>query len=433
MEASQRQAVDVVRRVERGATLPAAMASAGIDEANPARAFVQELAYGTLRHRGRLDALVRMLSTKPIADRDVALLIDVALYQIGHARAPAFAVVDQAVDAVAAMGSPQAKALVNALLRRYLRERDALEARIESGGDPVAKYSYPAWWVERVRRDHPSRWQAILAAGNVRPPLALRVNRRATTRDAYAARLAAAGVAAHAQGDDAIIVDAPAPVTTLPGYAEGAFSVQDPGAQLAAPLLDARDGMRVLDACAAPGGKTTHVLERADVTMTALDRDAARLARVRDNLARLRLASDAVTVLEGDACDPSAWWDGRAYDRILADVPCSASGIVRRHPDGKWLRRASDIAAFAARQDAILDALWPLVARGGLMLYVTCSVFREENDERADAFPARHPDALRETLNLPSESPHDGGQVLPSADAGLHNQDGFFYAPMRKA
>src|SRR6185312_17161904 len=221
----------------------------------------------------------------------------------------------------------------------------------------------------------------ILEVGNQRPPMTLRVNRRKISAEGYLELLNKNGVRASRLANDALELAQPASVEKLPGFTEGAFSVQDPGAQLAAPLLDARDGMRVLDACAAPGGKTTHVLERADVTMTALDRDAARLARVRDNLTRLRLASDAVTVLEGDACDPSAWWDGRAYDRILADVPCSASGIVRRHPDGKWLRRASDIAAFAARQDAILDALWPLVARGGLMLYVTCSVFREENDE----------------------------------------------------
>jgi 16S rRNA (cytosine967-C5)-methyltransferase len=409
------------------------MAAAGVDDANPARAFVQELAYGTLRHRGRLDALTRMLAAKPIVDRDVALLIDVALYQVEHARAPAFAVVDQAVDAVAAVGHPQAKALVNALLRRYLRERDALAARIDAGDDLVARHSYPAWWIARVRADHPAQWAAILDAGNARPPLSLRVNRRATTRAAFVARLADAGIAAHPQGEDGVVVEAPVPVATLPGYADGAFSVQDLGAQLAAPLLDAQDGMRVLDACAAPGGKTTHVLERARATVTALDRDAARLSRVRDNLTRLRLDSPAVAVAEGDARDPSAWWDGRAYDRILADVPCSASGIVRRHPDGKWLRRASDIAAFTAAQDAILDALWPLLARGGRLLYATCSVFRDENDARADAFVARHADALRETLSLPHEVAHDGGQVLPSAEPGLHNQDGFFYALMRKA
>src|SRR6185437_8984712 len=212
-----------------------------------------------------------------------------------------------------------------------------------------------------------------------------------------------------------------------------AFSVQDPGAQLAAPLLGCGDGMRVLDACAAPGGKTTHILELADVAMTALDRDAARLPRVRDNLARLRLASPAVTVVAGDARDPAAWWDGRAFDRILADVPCSASGIVRRHPDAKWLRRASDIAQFTAEQDGLLAALWPLLAHGGRLLYATCSVFRAENEARIEAFMATRPEALRETLILPAEVAHEHGQVLPSAEASPHNQDGFFYALIRKA
>jgi 16S rRNA (cytosine967-C5)-methyltransferase len=209
--------------------------------------------------------------------------------------------------------------------------------------------------------------------------------------------------------------------------------VQDLGAQLSAPLLDVADGMRVLDACAAPGGKTTHLLERADADITAIDADEARLARVRENLARLRLDDRRVRVLRGDATDPSAWWDGCAFDRVLADVPCSASGVVRRHPDGKWLRRPADIAAFAAQQDRILDAVWPLVAPGGKLLYATCSVFAEENEARVAAFVARHPDALRETLTFPPGVAHEGGQLLPSAEATGHNQDGFHYARLRKA
>ncbi len=433
MQQSQRQAVEVIARVLDGAALPAAIAAVNLDDAGAARALVQELAYGTLRHYGRLDALQRMLATKPLVDRDVALLVDVALYQIAHTRAPAFAIVDQAVDAVVAMGKPAAKSLVNALLRRYLRERAALDARAASDDDPVARYSYPRWWIERVQRDFPARWRDVLEAGNVRPPLALRVNVRATTRDALLARFAAASIAAQPAGAAGLVVDAPVPVSALPGYDEGAFSVQDLGAQLAAPLLDCADGMRVLDACAAPGGKTTHLVELANVQMLALDRDDARLARVRANLAREHLASPAVRVVAGDARAPDAWWDGRPFERILADVPCSASGIVRRHPDAKWLRRARDIAQFAAEQRTILAALWPLLAPGGLLLYATCSVFSEENEARVVQFLAETDGALREVPIFPPHVLHEGGQVLPSADGAPHNQDGFFYALIRKA
>jgi len=299
--------------------------------------------------------------------------------------------------------------------------------------DNVAQWSHPGWWIARVRADHPVHWREILAAGNTRPPLALRVNARVTTRDELLARFAAAGIAARAAGVAGVIVDPPQPVTTLPGYEGGAFSVQDLGAQLAVPLLGVADGMRVLDACAAPGGKATHALELADVELTALDRDDHRLARVHENLARLALAGRRVRVIAGDARDPAGWWDGRPYDRILADVPCTASGVVRRHPDGKWLRRATDVAAFAVEQRAILDALWPLLAPKGRLLYATCSVFAGENDAPVADFLSRHPDALRESLTFPPGVAHAGGQLLPSGEGGDHNQDGFYYALIRKA
>jgi 16S rRNA (cytosine967-C5)-methyltransferase len=273
----------------------------------------------------------------------------------------------------------------------------------------------------------------ILAAGNERPPLTLRVNRRVTPRAALLEQFATAKIAAHAVGNAGIVVTAPRPVTELPGFTEGAFSVQDAGAQLAAPLLQAADGMRVLDACAAPGGKTTHLAELADVEITALDSDEARLARVRDNLARMHLASDRIRTVVGDAGDPSGWWDGRWFDRILADVPCTASGIVRRHPDGKWLRRKSDIAAFGAQQRRILAGLWPLLAPDGLLLYTTCSVFASENELQIIDFLAANPDALRESISFPPECAHEGGQLLPSGNGAGHNQDGFFYALLRKS
>jgi 16S rRNA (cytosine967-C5)-methyltransferase len=259
------------------------------------------------------------------------------------------------------------------------------------------------------------------------------VNPRVTTREALVASFAAAGIAATSGGAAGVIVDTPKPVPQLPGYADGAFSVQDLGAQLAAPLLRPAAGLRVLDACAAPGGKTTHLLELAAVELVALDSDEARLGRIRENLARLKLATPAVSVIAGDAGVPQGWWDGRPFDRILADVPCTASGIVRRHPDGKWLRRESDVAGFARQQARLLDALWPCLARGGLLLYATCSVFAEENEAQATAFAARRPDALREILTFPPGVVHRGGQLLPSLPGAGHNQDGFFYALFRKA
>ena len=276
---------------------------------------------------------------------------------------------------------------------------------------------------------------AVMAVirGHERPPLTLRVNCRAGTRDALLARFAAEGVEATAAGAEGIIVDPPRPVTALPGFADGAFAVQDLGAQLAAPILDPQDGMRVLDACAAPGGKATHLLECADIELVALDRDEVRLERVRQNLARLGATQGSVQVVAGDAGTPSAWWDGRPFERILADVPCTASGIVRRHPDAKWLRRKSDLADLAGQQRGILQALWPLLANGGLLLYATCSVFAGENEQRVGEFLAETPGALRETIRFDPEIPHDGGQLLPSGKGTRHNQDGFFYALLRKA
>jgi 16S rRNA (cytosine967-C5)-methyltransferase len=299
--------------------------------------------------------------------------------------------------------------------------------------DPVARWSYPGWWIDRVRNEYPADWETILEAGNERPPLALRVNRRETTRDALLARFTTAGVAATPAGEAGVIVDPPKPVPQLPGYAEGAFSVQDLGAQLAAPLLRVADGMRVLDACAAPGGKTTHLAELAAIDLTALDSDGSRLTRVRENLARLRLDETRVRVVAGDAGTPAAWWDGRPFDRMLADVPCTASGVARRHPDGKWLRRESDVGGFAKQQARLLEALWPCLAPGGLMLYATCSVFGDENEAQVAAFMERHAGALRETLTFAPGIVDRDGQLLPSLPGACHNQDGFFYALLRKA
>ncbi len=433
MQIAQELAARTVGCVLDGSTLPAALAGIAPSEAGAPgrrRALVLELCFGTLRHWGTLDALVRKLAAKPLPDRELHCLVAVALYQLGHTRAPPFAVVDHAVNAAAVISRPAARALVNALLRRYLRERAVLDAAV--GDDPVARWSHPKWWIDRVRQDHPGDWETILGAGNTRPPLALRVNPRITTREALLAAFAEAGVAAHAAGAAGILVEPARPIHELPGYGDGAFSVQDLGAQLAAPLLRLAPGLRVLDACAAPGGKTTHIAELADVDVVALDSEETRLARVRENLARLRLAGSRIHVLVGDAAEPVGWWDGRPFDRVLVDVPCTASGVVRRHPDAKWLRRDTDVANFARRQACLLDVLWSCLARDGLMLYSTCSVFTDENEAQIAAFVARHPEALRESITLPAEVAHRGGQLLPSLPGASHNQDGFFYALLRK-
>ncbi|MDR0771109.1 MAG: 16S rRNA (cytosine(967)-C(5))-methyltransferase RsmB [Burkholderiales bacterium] len=430
VQSSQILAARAVQQVLRGAALPAALAENDGALTPAVRGFVHELAYGTLRHWGTLHALFQALSARPAGDPLLPSLVAVALYQLLHTRQPPFAVVDQAVQAAAMAVHPSTKGFVNALLRRFLREKEVLLARIAD--DPAARYSYPAWWIARLRADYPETWQTLLEAGNVRPPLTLRVNRRKTTRAVFLETLRGAGIAATAVGDDGVIVESPQAVTALPGFDDGWFSVQDAAAQRAAALLDVHDGMRVLDACAAPGGKTTHILEQATVSLLALDSDMMRLSRVEENLKRLRLDGSQAVCRQADAARPGTWWDGQPFDRILADVPCSASGVVRRHPDVKWLRRQSDIAALARAQAAMLEALWPLLVAGGKLLYVTCSLFRAENEETVAAFCARHLEALHEVPTFAADIPHRGGQLLPSGTTTGHNQDGLYYAILHK-
>jgi 16S rRNA (cytosine967-C5)-methyltransferase len=426
MEQAQASAAKAVARVLAGTALPAALESASEPRA-PGRALVQELAYGTLRFLGEAREILRLLAERPLPDRDLEALLWVALYQLAHTGAPAHAVVDNAVRAAARLRKASARGLVNAVLRQFLRRRDALLAAAAHG--PEGRFSYPRWWIARIEQQYAEQAASILEAGNSRPPLCLRVNARRIARGDYLAALAANGIAAAPAGAAGVIVEKPRPTSELPGYAEGCFAVQDAGAQLAAPLIDAREGMHVLDACAAPGGKTTHLAELARLDLLALDRDPQRLARVGENLARLGLAARLAVA---DAGDPERWWDGRLFHRILLDVPCTASGVVRRHPDIKWLRRESDIAAFVAQQRRLLDALWPLLARGGLLLYATCSVFRPENEDQIAAFAARHADAAALRLALPESLGMRGGQLLPSAGAAEHNHDGFFYALLHK-
>ncbi|CAM3381752.1 16S rRNA (Cytosine(967)-C(5))-methyltransferase RsmB [Bordetella sputigena] len=419
----------------------------------PLRAGTQALSFHAMRRLGEARALRRILAprTPPEPLAEALLLVSLCLLLPsaaspapgdGAARtrpagavdgphaAPAYApytVVDQAVQAAAAMPRvAPLKGLVNGVLRSFLRDQDALLAQLPRQIE--ARWNHPQWWVDKLRSAYPDDWEAILAAANVQAPLTLRVNRRRATRQQVLDAFQAAGIGARPVGDMGIVLDQPRPVQRLPGFEEGWWSVQDAGAQLAAPLLGVSDGMRVLDACAAPGGKTAHLLELADIDLLALDADAGRLQRVGDNLRRLGLPSaqpPRVTLRAADAADPAAWWDGKPFDAVLADVPCTASGIVRRHPDIRWLRRADDVPRTVKLQARIVDALWRTVAPGGRLLYVTCSVFPDEGERQAAAFAARHADARR--LDAP-------GQLLPVAsDATDTTQhDGFFYALFAK-
>lgn len=381
------------------------------------RPAVRDIAYGTLRDYGAPDAIVAALARRGASDRLVRALLLCALHQLRRGRRSPHVVVDQAVAACARLARPAASGFVNATLRNYLRGRERLEAEA-ARGEP-GRYGYPQWWIDRLRAAYPARWRAALEAGSERPPMTLRVNRRRTTVEAYLERLAAAGIAARRSGPCGVRLATPRPVDELPGFGDGLVSVQDANAQLAAPLLEARDGMRVLDACAAPGGKTAHLLELAAVDLVAIDLDAERCGRIEANLARLGLAAE---VRCADAAAPAQWWDARTFDRVLVDAPCSASGVVRRHPDIKWLRRQSDLVQFARAQAKLLDSLWRVLAPGGTLLYATCSVFPEENEAVVSAFTARTPDARRR--------PWPGcanGQLLPDDDG-----DGFFYALLDK-
>jgi len=484
MQDVQARAARAIAGVLAGRSLTAELvvALAAAPRLEPAdRGQLQDLCYGTLRFLGELRTIASALLDRPITEPMLQALVWVALYQLRHTRAAPYAVVDGAVETCPALGSPRARGLVNAVLRGALRrvaEMDVI-ARSSDG----ARYSYPPWWIARLRRDYPEHWQSVLEVGNTHPPFTVRVNRRCTTVQAFIAACAERGIEARpltsiAVGPPTAAAGEPAgplvtaqaldhcvrlaraqPVESLPGFAEGWFSVQDAGAQLAAPLLAPRDGDHVLDACAAPGGKTTHLLELADIDLVALDSDRVRLARVESNLARLGLdtllqagpgSAEAAagpgrrtTLRAVDAAHVAAWWDGRAFERILLDAPCSGSGVVRRHPDIKWLRREDDLARFAAQQGRLLDALWPLLAPGGRLLYCTCSVFAAENDQVLARFLTDQPSARRVSCTLQANrSAGDQGagpvgdpdsdsdsvlRLLPDAD-----HDGFYYALLTK-
>jgi len=428
---SQQIAADAVHQVFAGRNLTTALPAALsiFPNATPQqKGAAADLSYGTLRFYGEIDAYLRALLEKPLADERIHALLLVAIYQLKHDKADAFTVVNQAVHAVSQLRRPAVKAwakgLVNAILRNFLRQQEQLTLKLKA--NEVATYSYPQWWVNKLRLQYPNNWQGMLAVGNQHPPMCLRVNAQKISTADYVQLLARSEVDATQVGAQAVILTKPIAVEKIPGFTDGVVSVQDYGAQLAAHLIDAQAGMRVLDACCAPGGKTGHILELANVEMTALDSDAIRLERVQGNLARLNLKAHLIA---GDAA-ASDWHDAKPFDRILADVPCTASGIVRRHVDIKWLRREADIASFVAQQSKILPSLWQILARGGKLLYVTCSVFKEENQAQIDQFLQKNADAQQ----LPVESAlaqynvaHMHGQLIPS-----NSHDGFFYALLQK-
>jgi 16S rRNA (cytosine967-C5)-methyltransferase len=398
------------------------------------RPAAQALLFHALRHLGRAEALRGLLAKRaPAPPVDALLCLALALVW-DEAQAPytPFTLVDQVVEAAQRGGARAQSGFLNACLRRFLREREALVAA--SSRDPVARWNHPRWWIERLQKDWPNDWQALLQAADVAAPLTLRVNRRHGSVAALQARLQAEGIEAQPIGQDGLLLPRPRPVPELPGYAEGDWSVQDAAAQLAAPLLldglalPAQRRLRVLDACAAPGGKTAHLLECADADVLALDVDPVRCARIHENLARLGLRAD---VRAADAGDTSAWWDGQLFDAILLDAPCSASGIVRRHPDVRWLRRDSDIAQLVAAQERLLATLWPLLAPGGRLLFATCSVFAAEGRDRIETFLARHTEARM----LPSPGhliPRSSVSASSVPDNGLRDNDGFFYSLLEK-
>lgn len=418
-------AAQVIALVQGGTALPQALAKVAekVTLSDASRGAMQDIAYRSMRQWGRATALIALLTSRPpqplllhsLLGCSLALLCQEDQHGAGAPYAD-FTLVDQAVTAAAAdLKIAHAKGMINGVLRRFIRERASLLATVLQ--QPAAEWNYPAWWIDKVRAAYPEHWQTILTSGNALPPLTLRVNRRRIAIGDYLEKLRTHAMPAQQIGPDAVRLAQPVAVNLIPGFHEGEVSVQDAAAQLAAPLLDIAAGMRVLDACAAPGGKTGHLLECADIDLLALDNDPVRLLRIRQNLQRLQLSA---RLQVGDA-SRGEWWDGMPFDRILADVPCTASGIVRRHPDIRWLRRPADSAQLATLSSQILDNLWRMLKPGGKLLLVTCSLWPEESAAQAEAFAGR-----QETVRLAAP-----GQLLPTVSED-RDHDGLFYALFEK-
>ncbi len=419
--------VDVCcRRRSLAAALPFHLARLREDE----RALAQELSYGVLRWYPRLQGIVERLLKRPLKSRDcdIQCLLLLGLYQLIYMRIPPHAAVSETVNVVKRSDKSWLQGMVNGVLRNFLRRQNALLEAVDR--HEAGRYAHPQWIIARLKSAWPDEWRNILHANNQRPPMILRVNGRRQTRTEYLARLAGVGYSARPflHNSVGVILDRPVDTALLPGFARGAVSVQDGAAQLAAELLDAQAGHRVLDACAAPGGKACHIFERQPALgeLLAVEIDGERLERVRENARR---TAAQLTLIQGDAAAPAAWWDGQPFDRILLDAPCSASGVIRRNPDIKILRQCDDIGALIRLQSSLLQALWPLLKTGGMLLYATCSVFPEENAMQVDNFLASQQDAR--TVPLMGEWGRDmaaGRQILPGED----EMDGFYYACIRK-
>jgi 16S rRNA (cytosine967-C5)-methyltransferase len=395
-------------------------------ESGKDRAFIQALCYGVCRTYHRLDFILSELLDKPLKDQDVKALALVGLYQLKYMRVKPHAAVSETV--LAARKKPWAKALINALLRSYLREQEKLEQNADNV--QYAAVSHPDWLIKQIEQDWPQQAQQILLQNNQQPPMALRVNLARISRDQYLHQLSEEGIVASAVHfcPSAIILDKPVAVDLLPGFVEGLVSVQDTAAQLAAGLLDVQAGHRVLDVCAAPGGKTAHILEHQPELkeLVAVDIDESRLQRVSETLQRLKLPA---TLVVGDAANPQEWWDDQLFDRILLDAPCSALGVIRRHPDIKLLRRAEDIKPLRAMQNNILNAVWPLLAPGGILLYATCSILKQENELQIDAFLVEHPDAVELPIVATWGFDASHGRQIMTGESAM---DGFYYAKLFK-
>lgn len=394
------------------------------------RAFVQELCYGVLRWYFRLERILASLMQREIKPKhlDIKALLMLGLYQFEFLDTPPYAIISATVAACDDLRKPWAKRLVNAILRRYQREKNLFTDKFTN--DSTATHSHPDWLVTALQKDYPAHWQQIILANNRQPPMCLRINQRLTSRRGYLDRLSLAGIQAEpaAYSPVGIKLVQAVDVNCLPGFHDGYVSIQDPAAQLAAPLLDAKPGYRILDACAAPGGKLAHLLESVDNLreLIAIEPESERVYLLNETLRRLRLQA---TVVTADARATETWWDGVQFDRILLDAPCSATGVIRRHPDIKVLRRAEDIPGVTKLQAGLLAALWPLLKPGGMLLYITCSVLIAENDRQICDFIATRPDVRPRRLKSDWGTATDfGRQILPGAE----DMDGLYYACLDK-
>jgi 16S rRNA (cytosine967-C5)-methyltransferase len=419
----------VIQQILQGRNLESALQSVADRLPEKERALTAEISYGVCRWYFQLDALLNLLLDKPLksSQRVIHALMLAGLYQLLHTRIPAHAAVSETVAANRKLGKGWAQSLTNAVLRRFLREQQSLLQQLNT--NDAAMLAMPQWLLQRLQQAWPGQWRRIAESYLQRPPMTLRANCRKTSVETAIAELAAAGVNAHAfaEIDSALMLEKAAAVELLPGFSSGYLSVQDAGAQFAAQLLDAQPGDEVLDACAAPGGKTTHILERQpDACVTAMDVDAVRLQRIEENLQRL---GQQARLIAADVSQHHGKWRDCSYERILLDVPCSAIGVIRRHPDIKLLRKAEDVDSLAGRQQQILESVWPLLKSGGVLLYATCSLLPEENQQQMEAFLARHEDAKEQAIALAvGRKQSIGWQILP----GESHMDGFYYALLGK-